>query len=100
MYDYRQNWMTQNPDTIKHNRCNFRKKKYIQDKYLQQGPCPKQKIWKFLSFLFRVSGCCYGYCDQFGDRWIQQSGLSMIGCFSCLIIANCLITLSDYNCTA
>ena len=27
MYDYRQNWMTQNPDTIKHNRCNFRKKK-------------------------------------------------------------------------
>ena len=32
--------------------------------------CLKQKIWKFPSFLFRVSGCCYGYWDQFYDWWI------------------------------
>ena len=46
--------------------------------------------WIFLHFgnclvFLCISGCCYGYCDQFCDWWIQLSGLSMIGCFNCLI---------------
>ena len=36
-------------------------------------------------FFFRVSGCCYGYCDQLCDWWIKLSGHSMIGCFNCPI---------------
>ena len=43
-------------------------------KHLGQTPsvrkCLEQKIWNFPSFLFRVSGCCCGYCDQSCDWWI------------------------------
>ena len=38
-----------------------------------------------MTFFFRISGCCYGYCDQFCDWWIRLKGLSMIGCFNCPI---------------
>ena len=34
------------------------------------GTMSRAKIWKFPSVLFRVSGCCYGYCVQFCDWWI------------------------------
>ena len=36
-------------------------------------------------FSSKVSGCCYGYRDQFCDWWIKLSGLSTIGCFNCPI---------------
>ena len=39
----------------------------------------------FFIFFLRGSGCCYGYCDQFCDWWIELSGPSMIGCFNCAI---------------
>ena len=48
---------------INYNSYNFREKKYIWDKHLLKGQRLKQKIWKFPSFLFGVSGCCHGYCD-------------------------------------
>ena len=35
-------------------------------------------IWKFLSFFFRISSCCYGYCDQYCDWWIRLSGPNMV----------------------
>ena len=35
-----------------------------------------------LNFCFRISGCCYGYCDLLCDWWIWLSALSMIGCFN------------------
>ena len=41
-------------------------------------------FWKLPSFLW-ISGCCYGYCDQFCDRWNWLSGPRMIGCFNCPI---------------
>ena len=62
------------------------------------------KVKKFLHFgnssiFFRISGCCYGYCDQFCDWWIWLSGLSIIGYFNRPVTANCLVTLSDYSST-
>ena len=42
------------------------------------------QLWKFHNS-FRISGCCYGYCDQFCDWWIWLKGLSMTGCFHCPI---------------
>ena len=29
-------------------------------------------------FFFRISSCCYGYCDQYCDWWIRLSGLNMV----------------------
>ena len=48
---------------INHNRYNFRKKKHLGE------TMPRVKIlifWKFPIF-FRISACCYDYCDQICD---------------------------------
>ena len=62
------------------------------------------KVKKFLHFgnssiFFRISDCCYGYCDQFCDWWIWLSGVSIIGYFNCPVTANGLVTLSNYSST-
>ena len=36
-------------------------------------------------FFSKISGFCYGYCDQFCDWWIWLRGHSMICCFNYLI---------------
>ena len=41
------------------------------------------KVKNFLQFgktqfFFRISSCCYGYCDQYCDWWIRLSGLNMV----------------------
>ena len=51
-----------------HNHYNFREKIHL-GQTSSVGQCVKQKIWKFPSF-FRVTGCCYGYRDQFCDWWM------------------------------
>ena len=74
---------------INHNHYNFRKKgKQINlGQTSPVGTMSKvKKFGNFLVFFFlRVSGCCYGYCDQLCDWWIKLSGHSMIGCFNCPI---------------
>ena len=52
----------------------------VQSKKLENLP-----FFFFFFFFLRGSGCCYGYCDQFCDWWIELSGPSMIGCFNCAI---------------
>ena len=43
----------------------------ISGKKIQSGQTsPLRKVSKAKIFLFKVSGCCYGYCDQFCDWWI------------------------------
>ena len=53
-------------------------------------------VWKIPS-LYRVGGCCKGYCYKFCDWWVKLSALNTIG--RCPITANCPILLSDYNST-
>ena len=53
MYDYRQNWMTQNPDTIKHNRCNFRKEKKHLGQISSVGTMSKAKNLEISQFSFQ-----------------------------------------------
>ena len=50
-------------------------------------------ILEIYQFLFGVSDCCYGYCDQFCDWQLQLSD------YRCPITVNCPITLCDFNCT-
>ena len=40
---------------------------------------------KILLFFSKISGFCYGNCDQFCDWWIRLRGHSMICCFNYLI---------------
>ena len=72
---------------INHNSYNFWKQQIHSDKYVLERQCLSGKFlnfWKFHNFP-RISGCCYGYCDQFCDWWIWLKGLSMVGCFNCQI---------------
>ena len=89
-------------EPINYNRYNFWK----QQIHLGQISLVEtmSKLKKFLHFgnssiFFRISGCCYGYCDQFCDWWIWLSGLSIIGYFNRPVTANRLVTLSDYSST-
>ena len=91
----RQNWKTKIVLPINRNLYNFRKTTIHlgQISVVETKSKWKIQLWKF-HYFFRISGCCCG-CDQFCDWWIWLKGLSMIQNFNCLIIANCLITLSN-----
>ena len=72
---------------LNHNSYNFWKQQIHSDKYVLERQCLSRKFlnfWKFHNFP-RISGCCYGYCDQFCDWLIWLKGLSMVGCFNCQI---------------
>ena len=45
----------------------------------------KSSILTIPQFVFRISGCCYGYCEQYCYWWVKLSGLSAIDCFNCPI---------------
>ena len=57
-----------------------------------------------LVFLW-ISGCCYGYCDNFCDWWTsgvdyeEYDWLLQLSDYRSAITANYPITLSYYNCT-
>ena len=69
------------PLPINHNRYNFREKIHL-GQTSPAGTMSKITFLYFRSFSFRISGCCYGYFDQFCDWWIESSGLSIIICFN------------------
>ena len=57
---------------IIHKSYNFPKTTNTLRTNVQKRQCLGKKIpqlWKFPNF-FRVRGYCYGYCNQFCDRWI------------------------------
>ena len=57
---------------INHHCYNFRKHQIHLGQICDVQKMSKKKIpqlWKFHNF-FRLSGCCYGYCDLICDWWI------------------------------
>ena len=63
---------------------------------------------KFLHFgnfpvFLRISGCCYGYGDQFCvvdfAEWTEYDWLLQLSDYRGPVTTNCLITFSAYNCT-
>ena len=60
--------------------------------------------WIFLHFgnclvFLCICGCCYGYCDQFCDWWIQLSGLIWLAASTVWLQVSDCSQLSNYNCT-
>ena len=78
-YDYRQNW------TTSHKTNTFRTNISGTDNVLSKKFLHFENSLAFFLFFFRISGCCYGYCDQFSDWWSKLNGPNMIGCFNCPI---------------
>ena len=77
-----------------HNCYNFRKQQ------IDLGQICAEETTSTLEIpqLSRISGCCYGYCDQFCDGWIWLKGLNMIGCFNCVITGVWLLPTVRLHC--